>query len=275
MDEIKYVLLSPNENITALILTKVSVEKRKHILKYLMRKNMFEVEQIGFLEDINSHEMSCKLQMSGDEFCSNAVASACAVLAYANNRGGDKPQECKVNLSGTIKAINCLTKYIGGNYIVRIPMPLPISVEKVKFPYEGLRYDVGILHFKDIINCVVCIDKLTVSVKRMAHKIMGMLLADKRFKLMGVTLYLKRLNKIIPLISVPGIGTEIWESSCGIATASAGIYRALDEQKSVEEVILQPSGYYIPAKIWFQQGIVTSVEIEVEVAVGKFGTLRL
>ncbi|MCI8362849.1 MAG: hypothetical protein HFJ41_07030 [Clostridia bacterium] len=85
--EIKYKILNPGGNKTALIYGSEYTDSQKILInKMIMEKNS-QVEQVGFLSNkIN------RLEMAGGEFCINATR--CAVYEYLEGKEGEIRTYC-------------------------------------------------------------------------------------------------------------------------------------------------------------------------------------
>lgn len=96
-------------------------------------------------------------------------------------------------------------------------------------------------------------------------------LSGKQYSAKGATLFSKKKQSILPLIYVEATDTEVWESSCGTASAALATYLAYKHTEDIEISIAQPSGNYIWARVTCCNGIINNVNIEEDVYLSSIG----
>ena len=103
MREIRYVILDPTGNLTALVLDPVSGEERTRITAALMDR----CEQVGYLCSPEKPGVRARLQMMGGEFCGNASMAAAVYLAAGDGLQEDRETEIILEVSGADTPVAC------------------------------------------------------------------------------------------------------------------------------------------------------------------------
>ena len=83
-NDIKYSILDPTGNITALVESEVAVERQPAAAEAIMKRHT-EVEQVGFVRFDPEEGIDAQLRMAGGEFCGNA--SLCTAALYLMRNG--------------------------------------------------------------------------------------------------------------------------------------------------------------------------------------------
>ena len=95
-DTIRYRILDPTGNITALVYGDVEIGRQPSFAAGLMRRHP-EVEQVGFLRlpPPGGDRTGAELRMAGGEFCGNASMSAAMLLQAGKGRKDGESQLCR------------------------------------------------------------------------------------------------------------------------------------------------------------------------------------
>ena len=247
--EFKYFLYSPCGNDTALVENSNIDEQTKKIINNKIMDIHSNIEQVGFVY-ANKH----KIEMAGGEFCGNATR--CAAYYYLNGNSG----EIDINVSGDIiikagvnkegKAWSQIPLYSGMDYIKQL------DKEIYEIKISGIKY---MILEKDLSKQYL-LDK-----KNIKSNAMNLL---KKYNLreseaMGV-IFIEDVNgniKIHPVVWVRDINTIFYETSCGSGTTAVAMLRAIQNNKSQNIDIIQPSNQIITAKIDMNKGKIENAYI--------------
>ncbi|ABR48211.1 conserved hypothetical protein [Alkaliphilus metalliredigens QYMF] len=271
MEKIEFVKMNPNKNATIIVLNDYPREKYVLLSKELMRMESVYGEQVGFVETSTDPQAYCRLHMMGGEFCANAVASLCSYLAYEENVKVGEKKQCKIEVSGSENLIECETRRLSKGYRARITMPLPSEIREESITYGGQNIKFGIVEYSGVCQGIVHDEQQGEQSKTLAHYILHHGLAEG-YATKGVTLFSNKSQSISPLIFVKETNTEIWENSCGIASASLAAYQAYKQREDITLNIAQPSGDYVCAQATYDNGFIQRVTIEEDVFLSAMGT---
>ena len=235
--EVKYKILNPGGNKTALISRSEYTDSQKRLInKMIMEKNS-QVEQVGFLSNkIN------RLEMAGGEFCINATR--CAVYEYL----GGKEGEIGLTVSGTNKKI--LGKVLEDK---KVEIQLEISkniadLYEIKNDFTCIKIDGILIAILDEEKSKTYIEKLKENEEKTKNELKQLMITelDSEEKAIGIILLEKKLEriKINPIVWVKEINTVFYETACGSGSLGTAIYNYLNSKDKKIELI-QPSGYSI------------------------------
>lgn len=103
---LNFVKASPSQNMTAFITDYVTPSMYVPVANKLMDYEYLHVEQVGFIVGPKEKDAVLRLEMSGGEFCGNALLSAAAYCThkaltnkeefYLETSGSDTPLKCQV-----------------------------------------------------------------------------------------------------------------------------------------------------------------------------------
>lgn len=271
MEEVQFVKMNPNKNATIIVLNEFPREDYVKISEKLMKLESVYAEQVGFVEKATDSEASCRLQMMGGEFCANAAVSLCSYLAYEEALQPGQKSQCQLEVSGSETLIKGETLRLDQGYRTKITMPLPLKVKDGTLKFKGEDVEFGIVKYLGICQLIVHVEHHTEQSKLLAHHMLHHEIQDE-FDTKGVTLFSNNGQRISPLIYVEKTNTEIWENSCGIASASLAIYKSFKLGKDITLQIGQPSGDYICAHATNINGVIQRVTIEENVFLSAIGT---
>ena len=264
MKEIEYVKMNPNQNVTILVLDEYPRIQHASLAKQLMLPTSVYGEQVGFVEKALNPNAYCRLQMMGGEFCSNAVASLAAYLAYERRAiNSENKFFCTLECSGIEQLIECEVLIFNQKFHVKIPMPLPCKIREENLVYQNINIKFGIIEYKGICHVVILDDYLKVS-EALIRYILYKYLKNK-YLTKGISLFSEVTQSIRTLIYVRDTNTEIWENSCGIASASVAIYMAYIKQKNISLDIQQSCGEKIKVQVLIYGEKIYDVKMEEDV----------
>ena len=236
-EEIKYKVLNPGGNKTALISGSEYTDNQKKLInKVIMEKNP-QVEQVGFLSNkIN------RLEMAGGEFCINAAR--CAIWEYL----GGKQGEIHLTVSGTNKMI--LGKVLNDKK-VEIQLDIGKNINdlyEIKNDFTCIKIDGILIAILDEEKSKTYIQKLKENEEKTKNELKQLMITelDSDEKAIGIIL-LEKISgkiKINPIVWVKEINTVFYETACGSGSLGTAIYNYLkNKDKKIE--LIQPSGYSI------------------------------
>lgn len=237
----RYSILDPTGNITALVEDDVDVRLQPSVADSVMRRHD-DVEQVGFLTLCDAEEgVDARLRMAGGEFCGNA--SLCAALLCATRRA--LPRCCTVTLrvSGAKNPVE--VKLEGTRGTIRMPSAFDVGTRLLC--YGSLCAETP----------VVCMEGISHAIIRRSSPLFSLL--DHRgnaeaaikdwCRMLGVDgLGLMFLGedrdglRLTPLVYVPGSNTVFWENSCASGSTAVGIHTAVSKERRVSLDLHQPGG---------------------------------
>lgn len=251
--KIKYKILNPGGNITALVNgTDYSVNQKKLINKLIMNKYL-QVEQVGFLSNTTN-----RLEMAGGEFCINATR--CAIYEYLKN---DK-EYTEISVSGTNNKI--IGRKINEN---KIEMKLGINknIEDLIEEKDGftcVKLDGILIAVLDKEKSKKYIKKLNEDEEKVKLELKQIMINDinSEEKAVGIILLEKNNEniKINPITWVKDIDTVFFETACGSGSLGTAIYNYI-KNKEEKINIEQPSGYSINISLNLNEGYIQSAII--------------
>ena len=132
--ELRYSILDPTGNITALVESPVEAAKRQAAAAAIMRRHD-DVEQVGFLNPAGEDGLPA-LQMAGGEFCGNATMCAAALLSLRGKTG----DTVRLRVSGAKQPVEVkLCRTGDDSFRAELQMPPAIEITERAFAFEGLR----------------------------------------------------------------------------------------------------------------------------------------
>lgn len=263
--------MNPNKNTTILVFSNFPRQQYPDLAKRLMQSESVFAEQVGFVEKTSNPNVLCKLYMMGGESCANATASLCAYRAYQHNLRDGYVESLQIEVSGADDLLKCDIRRYGDAFRVQVPMPLPLYIRDENITCQGEYIEFGVVEYPGICHAIIFDDVQDEQSRMMAQHVVHKGLLDKQYSAKGATLYSKNKQNILPLIYVETTDTEVWESSCGSASAAIAAYLAYKHTKDIDINIKQPSGDYIRACASCCNGIINSVNIEEDVYLSSIG----
>lgn len=223
---------------TAFITNYVAPDHYAQIANMIMDYEYLNVEQVGFIVAPKNKKALLKLEMSGGEFCGNAVLSAAAFGFYKgltkNNRfliettGSESPLACEVAVKSP------------SQFEAKAEMPHPISIKDIVINLNGKSVSGcfvqlnGITHF--LTDYWPCEDEFNLIIEEVTNKV--------KDKAVGVIPYRRLREKeyeIWPFVYVEETGSRFFEQACGSGTLALGVYLSKRNKGKVFNVH-QPGG---------------------------------
>ncbi len=227
---VKYTILNPTGNITALAETPVNTELQPQIALKIMEREP-TVEQVGFVSG-NS------LRMAGGEFCGNATMSAAALICAATGPEAGRRTTVELSSSGAGNLQVEIEAGSDGSFSGTVQMPLPLSVENVSLEYEGEHYTLPAVRFSGITHLINenAADRAT------AEAAIKKWCADLNADGVGVMFFDRENSVLEPLVYVREPETLFWESSCASGTSAVGAYVSMSEGGPVRLTLKEKGG---------------------------------
>lgn len=258
--KIKYKILNPGGNKTALIKGCEYTNNQKKLINKMIMDKFLQVEQVGFL----SNETN-RLEMAGGEFCMNATR--CAVYEYSE---GNK-DNIEISVSGTNK--NLIGRVLNDNK-VEIKLYISKNIDElieVQSDFTLVKIDGILIVIFDEEKSKEYIRKLKEN-EELAKKEMKEFMTKNiqtTEKAIGIMLLEKILDKIKvnPVVWVKDIDTVFYETACGSGSLGTAIYNYYYNKEEKLELI-QPSGYSISIELdtkkqYIKRAIISGVVEEV------------
>lgn len=256
MDElcggVRYSILDPTGNITALVESAVEVAMQPAIAASIMRRHP-EVEQVGFVrlpvsQNTDNH-LHGALRMAGGEFCGNATMSAaalCALRAGVGERGIQLA--VSMSVSGAKEPVGVLLRReTDGSFAAGVHMPGALGVEPVELAFGEMRGSLPLVRMEGISHLIIepsspffCLRERPEAAEQAVRQWCHALSADG----LGL-MFLEEgsaARRMTPLVFVPGANTVFWESSCASGSSAVGMCLASREGTPVDLSLAEPGG---------------------------------
>lgn len=239
--EIKYKVLNPGGNKTALVDGSEYTDNQKKLINNMIMEKNPQIEQVGFLSNkIN------RLEMAGGEFCMNGTR--CAIWEYLKGKEG----EIEISVSGTDKMI--LGKVLNDKKVeIQLDIGKNIAnLYEVKNDFTCIKIDGILIAILNEKKSKTYIQKLKQDEEKTKNELKQLMIAklECKEKAIGIMLLEKEVGKIKinPIVWVKAIDTVFYETACGSGSLGTAIYNYL-KNKDKEIEIVQPSGYSINIKL--------------------------
>ena len=267
-DRLRYCILDPTGNITALVESAVPVDLQPTVAAELMARHP-EVEQVGFVrfaqfvrfvrfgpagegagKDAGAWPELPAMRMAGGEFCGNATMSAAALYALRAGvaSGPERPAEVRMRVSGAAGPVEVeLCRRADDAFDARVHMPQAREVCDVELAFADAAGTLPLVRMEGISHLVVertsaffgladDADAAERAVRAWCEELgtcgLGLMFLEED----------KDEWRLTPLVYVPGSGTVFWERSCASGSAATGMYRAAREGAPVALALREPGG---------------------------------
>ena len=230
MNALRYALLNPSGNRTALVLDPVPAAGRNRITAALIDR----CEQVGYLMPPSVPGVLGRLQMMGGEFCGNASMAAAAFLLRSELKVSET-RDVLLEVSGAEKPVFCRICREKDGWLGTVEMPLIQEILEVSVDGEALTAVrlPGILHLIDLRS-----GRTRAASEALLRKA-AEIFPDPA---LGLLQWREAEGKMIPLVFVRESGTLVWESACGSGSTALAGWIALQSGQSMEQSISQPGG---------------------------------
>lgn len=235
--KIKYKILNPGGNKTALINGNEYTKNQKKLINKMIMDKYSQVEQVGFLSNkIN------RLEMAGGEFCMNATR--CAIYEYSK----ENKEKVGLSVSGTNKKL--VGRILNDNK-VEVKLDIGKNIDdliEIKNDFTCIKIDGILIAVLDEEKSKKYIQKLRENEEKTKNELKELMITKLKCKekAIGIMLLEKEIGKIKinPIVWVKEIDTVFYETACGSGSLGTAIYNYLkNKDKKIE--LVQPSGYSI------------------------------
>ena len=263
MKQVRYVILDPTGNLTALVTDWGGAEDEAEITERLMR----ESEQVAYLEPPRERGALARIRLMGGEFCGNAAMAAAAWLVRDRLRAG-QAMTVPLEVSGAQGMVFCRVRGLENGFEGTVEMPRVLSVRPAEaggIPVTEVRME-GITHL---------IREGTEPLeKEKAEALLTDYAAQSGAEAAGLMDRNPETGFMRPLVYVRGSGTLVWETACGSGTAAVGAAEAWRlGTGTAAEAVAQPGGT-LRAEAAAEQGRVTEGRITGKIRIGEEKVLR-
>jgi len=240
--ELRYRILDPTGNITALAESPVGAAERQAAAAAIMQRHD-DVEQVGFLNPEGEDGLPA-LQMAGGEFCGNATMCAAALLSL--RCGGGDTVRLRVSGAGQPMEVK-LCRTGDDSFRAELQMPPAIDITERAFAFEGLRGRLPLVRMEGISHMVVESPSPFFALlddPETAERAVKAFCAELSADGLGL-LFLEgegQERRMTPLVYIPGSGTVFWENSCASGSAAVGMYLAAGNASPTEVSLREPGG---------------------------------
>ena len=251
MKPVKYVILNPTGNLTALVTAWGGTDDEKEITGRLMH----ECEQVAYLEPPAHAGAVARIRLMGGEFCGNAAMAAAGWLVR-DRLGAGTELTVPIEVSGAEDIVFCRIRGTGENRFegtAEMPRVLEIFETNVRdVPLTAVRTK-GILHLiregQEPLAPETAEALLAAAAAVVPDDAVGLL--DRNPE----TGYIK------PLVYVRASGTTVWETACGSGSAAIAAAEARRRGNGRVLVPVQQPGGVIRAEAAAKNGTVTETAI--------------
>ena len=248
----RYSILDPTGNITALVQDEVPVVEQPRVAELIMRRHP-EVEQVGFVRFSPSEHAQFRLRMAGGEFCGNATMCAAALFVGSTT---NEPTRLFVRASGAKEPVEvCVDPTSPGTFKTSICMPPPIDIVHATVLLSDFEATVPVVLMEGISHAIVedssvafCLREQRSAAEDAVRSLCGTLNASG----LGL-MFLEGRGaecRLTPLVCVPQSNTVFWENSCASGSAAVGAYLSWQDHSPVGVTLHQPGGDLLVESDW-------------------------
>ncbi len=244
---------------TVLVTSYVDPTDYVHIANTIMDYEYVHAEQAGFIVSPQDNRSVLRLEMSGGEFCGNAVLAAAAYCKYQKICQDNR---FLIEASGAKSPLLCDVKMKSPTFFeIKAEMPQQFSMNDIVISYHNKSISGSLVQLEGIIHFVTNYwpheDEFTYileAVKEVAQ--------DKAIGIIPYRYLMEGAYEIRPFVYVGDTGATFFERSCGSGTLALGFFLA---EKGKEHIfnVLQPGGT-ICVEIGSKSYISTDVRITCE-----------
>lgn len=236
MSELKYHILWPGGNTTALVEEKFPRSEHVSIARKILAANK-ELEQVGFLETPENPEAAVRLQMMGGEFCGNATRTTAYFWAMKTGL-----KSFNIEVSGFPELLDA--EVDGDDVELKLPGSFFQKIDKNIIDLMGIRF-ITQQFPKDLKKAQSLIEK---------HK--------EDFPAVGViyTDFTDEKITIDPIVWVRETNTCYAETACGSGSIAAGIVASLKNPGKNVFTVTQPSNESYTISIESKNGQISNIK---------------
>lgn len=257
--KLNFIKASPSQNTTAIITNYVPSKMYSEIASLIMSYEYLHVEQVGFIVQPKNNNAVLKIEMSGGEFCGNALLSA---AAYCNYKDLIDKKEFDMEISGVNYPLKCWVSKVKNNiFTSKAEMPSLISKQHTTMSINGKEIEGSIIHL-DGISHFVTNNRIA---KEEYYEILNYLKLQIDKGAIGIIPYQKvkeKLFEIIPMVYVFENDSTVFERACGSGTLALGIY--MENEFGENDIKVKQPGGVIDVEVGDKNYISTTVNFTCE-----------
>jgi len=258
MKPVRYVILNPTGNLTALVTEWGGREDEPEITARLIQ----ESEQVAYLEPPEEPGALARIRLMGGEFCGNAAMAAAGWLIRDRLKNGSE-MTVPIEVSGARGVLFCRICGLEDGFEGTVEMPHVKEIRQLEIagiPLSEVRME-GITHL---------IRENSEPLEKENAEALLKAFADKtQEKAAGLLDRNPETGFMRPLVYVRGSNTLVWETACGSGTAAIGALEAWRHGNGqVLTRVAQPGGT-LRAEAKAEQGMITEVRITGTVRFGE------
>lgn len=256
---VDFVKISPSKNMTVLITNDVAPTYYSHIAHTIMDYEYVNAEQVGFIVAPQKKASLLRLEMSGGEFCGNAVLGA---AAYCHYKGLTVKDSFQLETSGVESSLGCFVEAKSSHlFEAKAEMPQALSIQDMAVTLKHKRVLGRVVHMNGIshflTDCWLDDDEFNLVMNKISKKIDN--------KAMGIIPY-RRIEdhtlEIKPFVYVEETGARFFEQACGSGSLALGLY--LSKQTNERTLSVNQPGGLIEVEIGDKNYISSTVRFTVE-----------
>lgn len=262
---------------------KDSLPRRIHkdVAKEIMQYGNIYAEQVGFIEapvtEEGKKKETLRLQMMGGEFCGNAARSLAAYMVYSHYPSLNKVEDrylVELEVSGSNDMVLCEVSPTkkSNEFYSKINMPLPVSIDEIKFNYENNSLNIMKVELPGITHFIVDLDGMK-DKEDFFIKFKSELNLDK-LDAFGIMFYEPNKNFLEPLVYVRETESLFWERSCISGTTALAYALSYDKKENFNIEVNEPGGKLLVEARWCD-GKIKSIKLDGKVTIVAEGTLHI
>ena len=258
MRPVRYVILDPTGNLTALVTEWGGPEDETEITARLME----ESEQVAYLDPPAERGALARIRLMGGEFCGNAAMAAAGWLVRDRLQNGQE-MTVPIEVSGARGVLFCRIRGTEDGFEGTVEMPGVLEIRAAELsgmPVTAVRME-GITH--------LIRESAEPLEKERAEEMLKAFAAQGQEEAAGLLDRNPETGRMRPLVFVRGSGTLVWETACGSGTAAIGALEAWRRGSGTVTVRVEQPGGVLRAEATAEQGRVTEVRITGKVRIGE------
>lgn len=258
MKPVRYVVLNPAGNLTALVTAWGGTKDEEEITARLMQ----ESEQVAYLEPASEPGALARVRLMGGEFCGNAAMAAAGWLIRDRLQTGQE-MTVPIEVSGAQGILFCRIRGLESGFEGTVEMPEVLEIRPVEIdgiPMTEVRME-GITH--------LIREGREPMEKEKAEALLAAFAENSGVKAAGLMDRNPGTGFMKPLVYVRASNTLVWETACGSGTAAVGALEAWRRKDGTAKVQVAQPGGILRAEAAAERGNVTGVRITGTVRTGE------
>lgn len=240
--ELDFVKLSPTENMTVLIKSRVPREKQAEIGSEIIKYNSVYAEQAGFIEKSSNPNAYAGLQMAGGEFCGNGTMAAASYIAHEKGIRRGETMNIPLEVSGADGILNCKVEALEHGFKGTVLMPSPLGIYNETYLIGGNEYTLPTVVLPGIRHIILPVEYIGNNFKEIIENEENVLKSQISDDAFGIIVFDENNMRIHPFVVVKSIGSSCWERGCGSGSEAVGYYLCNKYKKDVRILLKQPGG---------------------------------